>query len=193
MLLHLRLGLVEELPQDNRLDLDVAPDQTVDEAQLLPLVYEIDLDVLVRLEPDEHALLPVCGHLKDKAPPIHKCGDLGDLHALRNVRAEVAKDLIVGVGHLPELLEALRRPVPLEGLLQADDDLGEADVDDLRHRLDGDGGHVAEELSDLLVGVQDEEDGADGREAELYAEIRFLLHFGGETSLPPSRADGRTE
>ena len=32
MLLHLRLGLMEELPQDNCLNLDVAPDQTVDEA-----------------------------------------------------------------------------------------------------------------------------------------------------------------
>ena len=144
--------------------------------------------MLVCLEPNEHTLLPVCRHLEDKAPSVHKCGDLSDPHALGHIGGEVAKHLIVGVSHLTELFKALRRPVSLEGLLQADGDLGEADVNILRHRLDGYGGHVAEELANLLVGVQDEEDGADGREAELYAEIRFLLHFGGETSI---RTGGR--
>ena len=41
--LHLRLGLVKELSQNYGLNLHVAPDQTVDHAQLLPLVDEIHL------------------------------------------------------------------------------------------------------------------------------------------------------
>ena len=90
---------------------------------------------------------------------------------------EVSEYLVVRVGHLSELFEGLRGLVPLEGLLEADDDLWPLNVVDVRHRLDGDGGHVAEELADLLVRVQDEEDGADGREEALYAEIRFLLHL----------------
>ena len=168
---------MKELSQNDGLNLHIAPDQTVDHAQLLSLVDEVHLHLLRGVEPDERALLPILGHLEHETPPVHERGDLFDFHAPRPVRVEAAEDLAVRVGHFSELFEALREFGPLEGLLQTHDNLRDLNVDDSRHPLDGDGGHVAEELSNLLVGMKYEQDGADGCEGIFYAEIRFLLHF----------------
>ena len=66
---------------------------------------------------------------------------------------------------------------PFEGLLQAHDDLWKLYVHVFSHGLDGNGGHVAEELADLLVGVQDEQDDGHGREQVLDDDVGPLLHF----------------
>ena len=89
---------MKELSQDNGLDLHVAPDQTVDEAELLALVGEVHPNVLGGVETDAETLLPTPGHLEHEAPPVHERGDLGDPHALRVQACKLKGCMVVTSG-----------------------------------------------------------------------------------------------